>query len=58
MFNVPIATVLVGTGLILYAFFQTEDNYKYLHSMWHILMAVALVVVLPKHNTFMPEVLL
>lgn len=56
--NVPLATILVGTGLILYAFLQTEDNYKYLHSMWHILMATALVIVLPKSNTFMPEVLL
>lgn len=58
MVNLPIAIVLVGAGLLLYAFFQTEENYKYLHSIWHILMAVALVFVLPKSNTFMPEILL
>lgn len=58
MISVPLGTILVGIGLILYAFLQTENNYKYLHSMWHILMAAALVIVLPKQNTFMPEVLL
>lgn len=58
MVNLPIAIILVTVGLVMYGFLQTEDNYKYLHSMWHILMAVALIFVLPKSNTFIPEILL
>ncbi|XP_023014078.2 post-GPI attachment to proteins factor 6 [Leptinotarsa decemlineata] len=57
-YNIPIGTVVVFFGLVLYAFLQTEDNYKYLHSVWHVVMAVALIIVLPEPNTFLPEVLL
>ncbi|KAJ8925288.1 hypothetical protein NQ315_009117 [Exocentrus adspersus] len=56
--NIPVGTVLVAVGLTMYAFLQTEDNYKYLHSLWHIIMAVAIIIVLPKQNTFIPDVLL
>lgn len=37
--QMPVGIGLVSIGLIVYAFLQTEDNYKYLHSMWHIMMA-------------------
>ncbi|KAG5893246.1 hypothetical protein JTB14_013407 [Gonioctena quinquepunctata] len=57
-YNIPMGSVVVSIGLILYAFLQTENNYKYLHSLWHIVMAMALIIVLPKPNTFLPEVLL
>ncbi|CAG9821030.1 unnamed protein product [Phaedon cochleariae] len=57
-YNIPIGAGIVTVGLVMYAFLQTKDNYKYLHSIWHMIMAVALVVVLPKPNTFLPEVLL
>ncbi|KAJ8963972.1 hypothetical protein NQ314_005231 [Rhamnusium bicolor] len=56
--NVPLGIVVVAVGLIMYAFLQTENNYKYLHSLWHIIMAVAIIIVLPKPNTFQPEILL
>ncbi|XP_057664306.1 post-GPI attachment to proteins factor 6 [Diorhabda carinulata] len=57
-YQIPIGVTLVVVGLVCYAFLQTEDNYKYLHSFWHILMAVALIIILPKPNTFLPEVIL
>lgn len=56
--NIPVGTALVVVGLVMYAFLQTEGNYKYLHSLWHMIMAVAIIIVLPKRNTFLPEVLL
>lgn len=57
-YKLPIGVAVVSVGLICYAFLQTENNYKYLHSLWHCLMAVALILILPKPNTFLPEVVL
>ncbi|CAG9835409.1 unnamed protein product [Diabrotica balteata] len=57
-YKIPIGVTVVTVGLVCYAFLQTEDNYKYLHSLWHVLMAVALIIILPKPNTFLPEVIL
>ncbi|XP_009857467.2 transmembrane protein 8B-like [Ciona intestinalis] len=39
--------ICAGTGLILYAFVETKDNYYIVHSMWHILMALAVLFLLP-----------
>nr|CAB3267120.1 transmembrane protein 8B-like [Phallusia mammillata] len=36
-----------GTGLALYAFVETSDNYYIVHSLWHILMATAVLFLLP-----------
>lgn len=35
------------TGVCLYIFAGTEDNYYYTHSLWHILVASCVVVLLP-----------
>jgi len=35
------------TGLLLYSFIETEKNYQYIHSIWHIIMATALILLLP-----------
>jgi len=35
------------TGLCLYAFVETSDNYYIIHSLWHIFMALAVLFLLP-----------
>lgn len=35
------------TGVCLYIFAGTEDNYYYTHSLWHILVATCVVFLLP-----------
>ncbi|XP_045502687.1 post-GPI attachment to proteins factor 6 [Colias croceus] len=43
----PCGVVLVTIGLICYAFLQTEQNYKIVHSLWHAIIAVSVVFLLP-----------
>jgi hypothetical protein len=46
LFIVPGALLaIVGCGL--FAFIETTDNYSYIHSSWHIMMASAVMLVLP-----------
>lgn len=54
----PLGVVLVSVGLILYAAMQTQSNYKYTHSLWHILMAAAVILLLPSEETFVVQPLL
>lgn len=50
--NLPSGLLLVSIGLVVYAALQTNANYKYTHSFWHVIMAVAVVVLLPTKETF------
>lgn len=50
--NLPAGLLLVAVGLVVYAALQTNANYKYTHSFWHVVMAVAVVVLLPTKETF------
>ncbi|CAG9789445.1 unnamed protein product [Diatraea saccharalis] len=43
----PLGLVLVSVGLICYAFLQTEQNYKIVHSIWHMIIALSVVFLLP-----------
>lgn len=56
--KLPVGGVIVGLGLIMYAALQTQSNYKYLHSLWHIIMAIAVIILLPSENTFVKPGLL
>lgn len=57
----PLGVILVSVGLICYAFLQTEQNYKYVHSIWHMVIAVSVVFLLPDvkregdNNPFVPS---
>lgn len=56
--KLPIGGVIVGLGLIMYAALQTQANYKYIHSLWHIIMAIAVIILLPTESTFVRQPLL
>lgn len=45
--HLPFGIVLVSIGLVCYAFLQTEQNYKIVHSFWHMIIAVSVVFLLP-----------
>ncbi|KAM3960480.1 post-GPI attachment to proteins factor 6 [Aphomia sociella] len=57
----PLGTISVSIGLICYAFLQTEQNYKIVHSLWHMIIAVSVVFLLPDNkrdngpNPFLPS---
>ncbi|KAI5635868.1 transmembrane protein 8A [Phthorimaea operculella] len=59
--HLPAGNILVGVGLICYAFLQTEQNYKIVHSVWHGIIAISVVFLLPDVkrevdvNPFMPS---
>lgn len=45
--------LLALTGLIIYAFFETKDNYSYVHSAWHATIALSILFLLPKKKPFL-----
>lgn len=57
----PLGLILVSIGLISYAFLQTEQNYKIVHSLWHMIIALSVVFLLPdtkrgeNSNPFVPS---
>uniref|UniRef100_A0A6A7G2I8 Transmembrane protein 8B n=1 Tax=Hirondellea gigas TaxID=1518452 RepID=A0A6A7G2I8_9CRUS len=40
-------TLLATTGFVCYAFLETHDNYQYVHSAWHVTMALSILCLLP-----------
>ncbi|XP_004524302.1 uncharacterized protein LOC101456267 isoform X1 [Ceratitis capitata] len=46
----PLGAILVIVGLICYAFLQTKQNYYIIHSIWHILMALSILCLLPSRK--------
>ncbi|XP_034934133.1 post-GPI attachment to proteins factor 6-like [Chelonus insularis] len=42
-----VGLLLASLGLILYTSVETEANYQYTHSLWHMLIALSLIFLLP-----------
>ncbi|XP_065321243.1 uncharacterized protein LOC135928715 [Gordionus sp. m RMFG-2023] len=38
-------------GLLVFAFAQTEDNYPYIHSLWHIMMSISILILLTEKKS-------
>ncbi|XP_034112878.1 uncharacterized protein LOC117573659 [Drosophila albomicans] len=51
----PFGMVLVMVGLVCYAFLQTKQNYHIVHSIWHMVMALSIMCLLPSRKSFMPK---
>lgn len=51
----PLGAILVMVGLVCYAFLQTKQNYHIVHSIWHMVMALSLLCLLPNRETFQPK---
>lgn len=51
----PLGMVFVMCGLVCYAFLQTRHNYFIVHSAWHMLMALSILLLLPNRNSFLPK---
>lgn len=51
----PLGALLVIFGLVCYAFLQTKQNYHIIHSVWHMVMALSILCLLPKKTIFLPK---
>ncbi|CAD5120853.1 DgyrCDS9405 [Dimorphilus gyrociliatus] len=47
LFMLP-GIILAGVGLCVYAFVETDDNYPFTHSSWHVCMALSIIFLLPR----------
>ena len=47
LFSIVPGVICAGVGMSLYAFLETSENYYIVHSIWHILMASAVLFLLP-----------
>ncbi|XP_076392048.1 transmembrane protein 8B [Megachile rotundata] len=46
----PAGLLLVSLGLVCYAFLQTRKNYYIIHSLWHVCVAIGVILLLPKRQ--------
>ncbi|KAG7200198.1 hypothetical protein KM043_000630 [Ampulex compressa] len=46
----PAGLLLVSLGLVCYAFLQTRRNYYIVHSLWHVCVAVGVILLLPERR--------
>ncbi|CAF1669597.1 unnamed protein product, partial [Adineta ricciae] len=47
--------LLALAGLVLFAFCETDENYWYTHSLWHILIASSILFFLPHNKRYTTE---
>lgn len=53
MFLLPgIVSALIG--VCVYVFAQTDSNYYYTHSIWHVMVATSVVFLLPPREKHVP----
>lgn len=45
--DLPAGILIVLIGLVCYAFLQTRRNYHLIHSLWHVSVAIGVVLLLP-----------
>lgn len=57
IYYLPVGVTLVIIALLCFALLQTKKNYKYIHSLWHILMGAAIIILLPDEKNFLPKTL-
>lgn len=60
MTYLPLGVLMVAVGLVSFGFLQTEQNYRIVHSIWHMIIAVSVVFLLPdvkrnECNPFLPS---
>ncbi|CAF5015230.1 unnamed protein product, partial [Rotaria sp. Silwood1] len=46
---------LAFTAIILFAFCKTDENYWYIHSLWHIFIGSSILFFLPHNNFYKRE---
>ncbi|XP_032688174.1 transmembrane protein 8B-like isoform X2 [Odontomachus brunneus] len=46
----PAGLLIVSLGLVSYAFLQTRRNYYLVHSLWHVCVAIGVILLLPKRQ--------
>jgi transmembrane protein 8A/B len=51
----PIGLLFVAVGLICFAFLQTNANYHIVHSIWHMVIALSILSLLPNRAIFFPR---
>ncbi|XP_048255948.1 post-GPI attachment to proteins factor 6-like [Haliotis rufescens] len=47
--------LLAGAGLVVFSFFETQENYMYTHSVWHMLMSLSILFLLPPRRPVSKE---
>ncbi|XP_065168881.1 post-GPI attachment to proteins factor 6 [Atheta coriaria] len=52
MIFLPLGLLVALIALAAFALFETKSNYKYVHSFWHLMMAIAVVILLTKDQDF------
>lgn len=51
LFSIVPGILLALTGLAVFAFLETESNYPIVHSIWHVLIALSVMFLLPKRRS-------
>ncbi|XP_055972987.1 transmembrane protein 8B [Sorex fumeus] len=56
LFHLCPGSLIAGSAILLYAFVETRDNYFYIHSIWHMLIAGSVGFLLPPRAKTDPRV--